>query len=82
MKNILFIISNYICNFFAFSQVSIDASGNYSNPSYLIDNVLIGSGVISSNHNFIGDSSQIGYFTDNSGLIGMDSGFVLSTGIG
>jgi len=79
MRKLFFVLA-ILSTISSFSQVSIDASGNYSNPSYLIDNVLIGSGVISSNHNFIGDSSQIGYFTDNSGLIGMDSGFVLSTG--
>ncbi|MDC0204706.1 T9SS type A sorting domain-containing protein [Flavobacteriales bacterium] len=79
MKKRLFILL-ILSTTISYAQVSIDASGNYSNPSYLIDNVLIGSGIISSNHNFIGDSSQIGYFTDNSGLIGMDSGFVLSTG--
>lgn len=78
MKNIFIYI--ILSTTISYSQVNIDASGNYSSPSYLIDNVLIGSGVISLNHNFIGDSSQIGYFTDLSGLIGMDSGFVLSTG--
>ena len=79
MKKILFaflILSTTI----SYAQVSIDASGNYSNPSYLIDNILIGSGVITSNHSFIGDPSQIGFFIDSMGLIGMDSGFVLSTG--
>ena len=46
----------------------------------MIDNVLIGNGVITSNHSYIGNSSQIGYFTDSLGLIGMSEGFVLSTG--
>ena len=38
--------------------------------TYLIDNVLIGNGVTTSNHVFTGDSSQMGYFTESSGLIG------------
>ena len=63
-----------------YAQVSIDVTGNYANPSFLIDNVLIGDGVLSSNHNYVGDASQIGFFKDSIGLIGMDSGFVLSTG--
>ena len=58
----------------------MNTTGNFNDPSYLIDNVLIGNGVITSNHSYIGDSSQIGYFTDSLGLIGMSEGFVLSTG--
>ena len=64
----------------SFAQIQINTTGNYSNPSYLIDNVLIGNGVTTSNHLYTGDPSQIGFFTDSMGLIGMDSGFVLSTG--
>ena len=59
-------------------QMGINASQNY--PSYLIDNVLIGNGVTTSNHSFIGDSSQIGHFTDSTNSIGFTEGFVLSTG--
>ena len=62
------------------AQVQMNTTGNFNDPSYLIDNVLIGNGVITSNHSYIGDSSQIGYFTDSLGLIGMSEGFVLSTG--
>jgi len=64
----------------AIAQVQINTTGNYSNPSYLIDNALIGNGVVTSNHSFTGDPSQIGFFSDSLGLIGMDSGFVLTTG--
>jgi hypothetical protein len=64
----------------SFAQVQMNTTGNFNDPSYLIDNVLIGNGVITSNHSYIGDSSQIGYFTDSLGLIGMSEGFVLSTG--
>ena len=76
------IFTSILCSFFLFSssQVQINTTGNYNSPSYLIDNALIGNGVITSNHSFIGDSSQIGFFSDSINLIGMDSGFVLSTG--
>lgn len=74
------IIITVLISLKSYGQVSVDGSGNNANPSYLIDNILIGSGVISSNHNYIGDPSQIGYFQDLNGLIGMDSGFVLTTG--
>ncbi len=62
------------------AQVQTNTSANYNNPTYLIDNILIGNGIVSSNHSFIGDSTQIGFFSDQSALIGMDSGIVLSTG--
>ena len=79
MKKIyLFIFS--IMSVSMLSQVQITTNPSLNNPSYLIDNVLIGNGVTTSNHSFIGDSSQIGYLTDISGLIGFTEGFVLSTG--
>jgi len=79
MKKSIFILS-VVFSFVASAQIQISTTGNYTNPSYLIDNILIGDGVLSSNHNYIGDPSQIGFFKDSLGLIGMDSGFVLSTG--
>ena len=79
-KNLSLLIIAFLTSTYTFSQVNVNTSGNYSNPTYLIDNALIGNGVVSSNHSFIGDPSQIGFFSDSLGLIGMDSGFVLSTG--
>jgi len=69
-----------VITFNSVAQIQMNTTGNFNDPSYLIDNVLIGTGVITSNHSYIGDSSQIGYFTDSLGLIGMSEGFVLSTG--
>lgn len=64
----------------SFSQVQMGTISSQNQPTYLIDNVLIGNGVTTTNHSYIGDSSQIGYFTDSLGLIGFTEGFVLSTG--
>ena len=64
-----------------YGKVKVNTISPYSNPSYLIDNVLIGSGIITSNHNYTGHPGQIGYFTDSLAMIRMDSGFILSTGI-
>ena len=80
-KSFCLLTITFLISSIAFAQVQINTNGNYSNPSYLIDNALIGNGVITSNHSFTGDSSQIGFFSDLSGVIGMDSGFVLTTGI-
>ena len=79
MKKLLLLLLCVI-TFNSVAQIQMNTTGNFNDPSYLIDNVLIGTGVITSNHSYIGDSSQIGYFTDSLGLIGMTEGFVLSTG--
>ena len=62
------------------SQVQVSTNSTINHPSYLINNILIGNGVTTSNHNFTGDSSQIGYFTDSTHSIGFSEGFILSTG--
>ena len=80
-KSFCLLIFIFLISSILFAQVQINTSGNYSNSSYLIDNAFIGNGVVTSNHSFSGDPSQIGFFHDSLGLIGMDSGFVLTTGI-
>ena len=79
-KNIYFLVTSILISSIAFAQVQINTSGNYNNASYLIDNAFIGNGVVTSNHSFTGDPTQIGFFSDSLGFIGMDSGFVLTTG--
>ena len=77
-KLTLFLFSVIALN--SFSQVQMGTFSSQNQPTYLIDNVLIGNGVTTTNHSYIGDSSQIGYFTDSLGLIGFTEGFILSTG--
>ena len=79
-KKLFILVLTCIITTTGIAQVQVNTTGNYSTPSYLIDNALIGNGVITSNHSFIGDPSQISFFSDTLALIGMDSGFVLSTG--
>ena len=79
MKKIILVVLTVI-SVTAYSQVQMGTNPAQNQATYLIDNVLIGNGVTTSNHVFTGDSSQIGYFTDSLGLIGFNEGFVLSTG--
>ena len=79
MKKLLLILLCVI-TFNSVAQIQMNTTGNYSNPSYLINNAFIGNGVVTSNHSFTGNPIQIGFFSDSLGLIGMDSGFVLTTG--
>jgi len=79
MKKLFFLVS-----VFSFlnvqSQIVIDNNPPYNTATYLIDNVLLGGGIIVSNHSFIGDPNQIGFFNGLNSNLGIDSGIVLSSG--
>ena len=78
-KKLLLFIS--VFSFFnAQSQIVIDNTAPYNTATYLIDNVLLGGGIIVSNHSFIGDPNQIGFFNGVNSNLGIDSGIVLSSG--
>ena len=68
MKKIILSIITLV-SIHSYSQVVMSTNSVQNQVSYLIDNVLIGNGVTTTNHQFTGDSSQIGYFTDSLGLI-------------
>jgi hypothetical protein len=79
MKKLLFLI--IIFPFFnAQSQIVIDNTPPYNSPVFLVDNVLLGGGVVASNHSYQGDSAQIGWFDAINTNLGISEGIVLSTG--
>ena len=61
MKKLLLLLS-LLFSFNAQSQIIIDNTAPYNTANYLIDNVLLGGGVVVSNQSFIGDPNQIGFF--------------------
>ncbi|MEE2954275.1 MAG: choice-of-anchor L domain-containing protein [Bacteroidota bacterium] len=69
-----------ICSQSSTSQIVIDNNTPYDSPNFLIDNILLGGGIVASNHVFSGDSSQIGWFNATNTNLGIDSGVVLATG--
>ena len=77
-KYLLFILLFIGVN--SFSQITIDLSPPYDAPVHLIDNVLLGGGVTASNHNYQGDSIQIGFFDATNTSLGINSGIVMATG--
>ena len=79
MKKLLFLLSALLV-FNAQSQIVIDNNPPYNTATYLIDNVLLGGGVIATNHSFQGDPSQIGWFDGSNSNLGIDTGIVLSSG--
>ena len=65
---------------FCFSQIILDNNNPYDSPQWLIDNILLGSGVTASNHQYFGDSAQIGWFDATNTSLGIDEGIILATG--
>ena len=63
-----------------YAQITTDFTVPNNNPIHLIDNVLLGGGVIANNHTYQGDTMQIGFFNGVNSNIGLDSGVVMSTG--
>ncbi len=79
MKNLLFLVA--LLSFLNMqSQIVIDNTPPYDSPVSLVDNVLLGGGVVASNHSFQGDSAQIGWFNAINTNLGISEGIVLSTG--
>ena len=79
MKNLLFLLLS-LSVFNAQSQIAVTNTTPYNTAAQLVDNVLLGGGIIANNHSFIGDPNQIGFFNGINSNVGIDSGIVLSSG--
>ena len=75
---ILSFLFSFYQNFY--SQIEVDNSAPFNTAISLVDNILLGGGVSSSNHSFMGDAIQIGFFNALNTNLNMDSGIVMSTG--
>ena len=62
------------------SQIIVNNNNPFNNAISLVDSILLGGGVVSSNHTFQGDAIQVGYFNAVNTNLNMDSGIVMSTG--
>ena len=79
MKKIL----SFLLFLYAYSlsaQIILDNNAPYDDPTWLVDNVLLGGGIAASNIAYQGDSSQIGWFNAINTNLGLDSGIVICTG--
>ena len=79
MKFIFSLFFSFI-SLLVYSQITIDMNSPYDAPTYLINDVLLGGGIIASNHSYQGDSLQIGYFDATNTSLGINSGIVMATG--
>ena len=81
MKNIYHIlIVIFLFHQSSSAQITIDKTAPYDSPTWLVDNILLGGGVVASNHSYQGDSMQIGFFNAINTNLGLDSGIVMATG--
>ena len=53
-----------------FSQIVVNNNYPYDSPTWLVDNILLGGGIVASNHTFAGDSVQIGWFNATNTSLG------------
>ena len=77
IASILFVLLTWLNSL---SQIVIDNTAPYNTAPYLVDNILLGGGVIASNHTFQGEPSQIGFFNAINTNLGIDSGIVMACG--
>jgi gliding motility-associated-like protein len=79
MKKILSFLL-FLCAYNLSAQIIVDNNAPYDDPTWLVDNVLLGGGITASNHAYQGDSSQIGWFDAVNTNLGINSGIVMATG--
>lgn len=62
------------------AQIIVDNTAPYDNPEFLVNSILLGGGITTSNIIYQGDSAQIGFFNAINTSLGIDSGIVMCTG--
>ena len=80
MKHNLLIFLSFFILAEIHAQIIIDNTPPYDDPTWLVNNILLGGGVTTSNVNYQGDSCQIGFFNAINTSLGIDSGIVMCTG--
>jgi len=64
----------------AMAQLVTNNNAPFNDPQYLVQNILVGSGVTTSNWTLTGSPVSIGFFDGTNSNIGIDSGIVITTG--
>ncbi len=76
LKNSVLILACSIFSFSLSSQLVIEPNGD---PEALIQEFLLGSGVVIDNISFTGDWLQLGQFEGAGDIVGMENGLIMST---
>ena len=80
MRFLLFFLANVVFFNQVTAQITTDNATPYDTPEFLVDSVLLGGGVVATNHQYQGGPDQIGFFNGLNSNLGIDSGVVLCTG--
>ena len=80
MKNNLLIFVSFFILAEMQAQIIIDNNPPYDDPTWLVNNVLLGGGVVASNHSYQGEAMQIGWFDAVNTNLGINNGIVMCTG--
>ena len=80
MKNNLLIFLSFFILAEMQAQIIIDNTPPYDDPTWLVNNVLLGGGVVASNHSYQGEAVQIGWFDAVNTNLGINNGIVMCTG--
>ncbi len=80
MKNVFFVVLGLHLALFSFAQLTVSNAPPYNSVNYLVNNILIGQGIQTSNVTFTGAPNAIGFFNGTLSNIGLDSGIVITTG--
>ncbi len=80
MKKVLFFVFTYYLHIQnSIGQINVTYSPPYDTPQFLVENILTGVGVTTSNWTYNGSPLQLGFFNNGLSSIGLDSGIVIST---
>ncbi len=77
--NIKIFVFLLVLNSNILAQITVNNTAPYNTPQYLVENVLVGSGVLTSNWTYNGSPLQLGFFSNGLSSIGLDSGIVICT---
>lgn len=80
LKKVILILSVFLFSSSSYGQLTVDRDPPYDNVSFLINDVLLSDNLPTSNHNFSGDSIQLGYFNGVNSNLGLNGGIVMGTG--
>lgn len=76
-----------VCNVTVYGQLTTTYNAPYDNPTYLVENVLLSTGVTVNNISFNGslvptgvDAQMVGFFDGSSSNLNIGSGVILATG--
>ncbi|HEY6160724.1 MAG TPA: choice-of-anchor L domain-containing protein [Bacteroidia bacterium] len=81
MYALLLVLSLLIFSGNSYSQISVTNNAPYNTAQYLIQNVLLGSGVIASNFTYNGAPVAVGFFNGVNTNLNLDSGIIITSGL-